>query len=144
MDPADRPVVYVEDNPDHAELFLRCWRNHGNPTPVVHLEDGASALAYLDRAERSEVRRPRLVVLDLRMPKVDGLEVLTRYKTSERIGDVPVVILSTSANENDVARCYAAQANSYVVKPQDHHQLDALVHDLGAWWCTWNVPALRP
>lgn len=135
------PVLYVEDNPDHAELFLRCWKGHGMAPALVHLEDGESALNYLARAERDEVLKPGLVLLDLRLPKVDGFEVLARFKASPQIGAVPVVILSTSANVTDVARAYANHANSYVVKPEDFGQLNALVHDLGAWWCTWNVLA---
>lgn len=135
-------VLYVEDDADHAELVLRTLERSGKKSGVVHLEDGAAALDYLDRSERAEVPRPCLILLDLRLPKVDGLEVLRMVKASPDLANIPVVVLTTSANAQDVSRAYACNANSYLVKPNDFAALDALVSDLGQYWLELNrIPA---
>jgi len=105
---------------------------------VVHVEDGAAALDYLDRSERAEVPRPRLILLDLRLPKIDGLDVLRTIKTSPDLATIPVVVLTTSASAQDMARAYACNANSYLVKPEDFAAFDALIADLGQYWLDLN------
>ena len=132
-------VLYAEDNPDHAELVLRGLSRIAAPPRVLHLADGEAALDYLERARTAEALRPRLVLLDLRLPKLDGLEVLARIKESAELAEIPVVILSTSSNASDVQRAYQRRANSYVVKPTEFAALSALMRDLSAYWLTWNV-----
>ncbi|MFO0735705.1 MAG: response regulator [Labilithrix sp.] len=134
MTPQKR-VLYVEDNPDHADLVLRGFEVHGLRT-IDHVEDGAAALDYL---MRDDIPRPSLILLDLRLPKVDGLDVLQSVKSTPGLSSIPVVILTTSSNEGDIARAYANKANSYLVKPTDFSALDALLKDLKSYWLAWNV-----
>lgn len=137
-------VLYVEDDADHAELVLRILERRGKKGGVVHVEDGAAALDYLNRSERAEVPRPRLILLDLRLPKVDGIDVLRTIKTSPELAIIPVVVLTTSASAQDVSRAYACNANSYLVKPDDFASFDALIADLGQYWLDLNrIPAVE-
>jgi CheY-like chemotaxis protein len=131
-------VLYVEDDPDHAELVLRTLERSGKKSGVVHVEDGAAALEYLGRSERAEVPRPCLILLDLRLPKIDGIEVLRKVKTSPELANIPVVVLTTSASSQDVSRAYACNANSYLVKPDDFASLDSLVQNVGQYWLDLN------
>jgi CheY-like chemotaxis protein len=131
-------VLYVEDDADHAELVLRILERRGKKGGVVHVEDGEAALEYLDRSERAEVPRPRLILLDLRLPKIAGIDVLRTIKSSTDLSTIPVVVLSTSASAQDVSRAYACNANSYLVKPDDYASFDALIADLGQYWLDLN------
>jgi CheY-like chemotaxis protein len=131
-------VLYVEDDADHAELVLRTLERSGKKSGVVHVEDGAAALDYLGRSQRAEVPRPCLILLDLRLPKIDGMDVLRKVKTSPELAAIPVVVLTTSASEQDVSRAYACNANSYLVKPDDFASLDTLVRELGKYWLELN------
>ena len=97
-------VLYVEDDADHAELVLRTLERNGKKSGVIHVEDGAAALDYLGRSQRAEVPRPCLVLLDLRLPKVDGIDVLRAIKASPDLATIPVVVLTTSASAQDVSR----------------------------------------
>ena len=135
-------ILFVEDNPDHAELVKRSFEDHRVANKIYHLTDGASALDYLLRRrgysdpERSP--RPHLVLLDLRLPKVDGLEVLKFIRTSEGLDRIPVVILTTSQADLDVSKAYEHHANSYLVKPLDFDKFTQLMDDLGFYWLGWN------
>lgn len=131
-------VLYVEDDVDHAELVLRSLERSGKKGGVVHVEDGAAALDYLDRSGRAEVPRPCLILLDLRLPKIDGMDVLRKIKTSPGLAAIPVVVLTTSGSAQDVSRAYACNANSYLVKPNDFASFDALVEELGQYWLELN------
>jgi CheY-like chemotaxis protein len=134
-----RLVLYVEDDLDHAELVRRSLARHAFGGSILHIEDGEAALVYLARIESDEVDRPGLILLDLRLPKVDGLEVLRSVKTNPRLSDIPVVILTTSASDVDLERAYAQRANSYLVKPEDFPSLDELMKTVGAYWLHWNA-----
>ncbi len=108
---------------------------------VRHFVDGESALDYLfcrNQFEGKAPPRPMLILLDLRIPKVDGLEVLAQIKTSEEISKIPVVVLTTSEAERDMASAYRHHANSYVVKPVDFAKFGELMNDLGFYWLAWN------
>jgi CheY-like chemotaxis protein len=131
-------VLYVEDDADHAELVLRSLERGGRKRGVVHVGDGAAALDYLGRSERAEVPRPRLILLDLRLPKIDGIDVLRTVKASPGLGTIPVVVLTTSDSEQDIARAYACHVNSYLVKPNDFATLDAMLDELGQYWLELN------
>jgi len=139
------PVValLVEDNDDHAELVMRQMADHRIANKVVRLADGQEALDYLFRKgifEDSEVSpRPHVIFLDLRLPKVDGLDVLKVLKDSDEVRDIPVVVLTTSEGERDVTKAYLNHANSYVVKPVDYHKFRDLMDNLGFYWMSWNT-----
>jgi CheY-like chemotaxis protein len=131
-------VLYVEDDTDHAELVLRSLERRNTMAAVVHVGDGEAALDYLSKSERDEVPRPRLILLDLRLPKVDGLDVLRTVKASRAFAAIPVVILTTSANGQDIARAYQHHVNSYLVKPHDFAGFEAMVQELGEYWLALN------
>lgn len=137
------PVLFlVEDNDDHAELLMRALRRTSMPCEVRRVADGEAALSYLLRRppfdDPASCPRPDVVLLDLRLPKVDGLEVLRQVKESASLRGLPVVILSTSDAERDLAEAYARHANAYLVKPPDATTLAQLLADLEAFWLSWN------
>jgi len=135
-------VLLVEDNDAHAELVQRSLENHRVANKVIHLADGEMAVNYLlQRAPYADPKqhpRPCVVLLDLRLPKVDGLEVLKTIKTTADLHSLPVVILTTSEAERDVAQAYEYHANSYLVKPVDFQKFQELMNDLGFYWLSWN------
>ena len=135
-------ILLVEDNPAHAHLVMRSFEDHRVANEILHLADGEQALDYLHRrgrfAEAPTGRQPHVMLLDLRLPKVDGLEVLRQVKSSEVLRDIPVVVLTTSAAERDVAKAYEYHANSYVVKPLDFDKFTDLMDELGLYWLGWN------
>jgi len=132
-------LLYVEDDPDYADLVLLCLSKHALPARVVHCIDGEAALDYLRRSGSVEEPRPRLILLDLRLPRVDGFEVLREVKSSPDLADIPVVVLTTSSSRTDVARTYRDHVNSYLVKPDDYAELDALLKELGHYWLVSNT-----
>ena len=135
-------ILLVEDNPAHAELVLRSFEDHRVANKIIHLSDGESALDYLFRrgvhADPKDSPRPHVILLDLRLPRMDGLEVLQEIRASEDLHTLPVVILTTSEAERDVAKAYEQHTNSYVVKPLDFEGFTALMEDLGFYWLGWN------
>jgi len=132
-------ILLVEDNRDHAELIQRSFEEHGIEGRIDHVLDGEAALSYLfRRGEYADRPRPQLILLDLRLPRVDGLEVLHEIKQSPELQRIPAVVLTTSDADRDVARAYAEHANSYLVKPVDFSQFDDLMRDLGRYWLAWN------
>ncbi len=133
-------IVLVEDSLDHAELVIRGLQDHRVFNPVRHFMDGEAALEYLFSAETLKERKqkPVLILLDLRIPKVDGLEVLSQLKSNEQTSSIPVVVLTTSEAEKDLATAYKHHANSYVVKPVDFGKFNELMDDLGFYWLVWN------
>jgi CheY-like chemotaxis protein len=135
-------VLLVEDNPYDAELILRAFRKAGLANDVLWLKDGVAALDLLfgpdgDAAVARDMPS-KLVLLDLKLPKVDGQEVLRRIKTDPRTRAIPVVVLSSSREESDVLRSYDAGANSYIVKPVDFDKFTETVSQLGVYWLTAN------
>lgn len=131
-------IVYVEDNLDHAELVLRAMERQGIRQRVVHLENGEQAIALLEKVEARTAERPRLVLLDLRLPRVDGIEVLRQMKASLALRDIPVVIFTTSSGDRDIQDAYASFANSYLVKPDDLLTLNRLMTELSTYWLERN------
>lgn len=135
-------ILLVEDNPDHAELVIRNMEDFKVANRIVHLEDGAVALDYLhgrgEYADRTRFPLPQLMLLDLRLPKVDGLQVLKEVKCSENLRALPVVILTTSDAERDLAMAYEYHANSYLTKPVDFNDFSRLLGDMGFYWLAWN------
>lgn len=135
-------ILLVEDNPDHAELAIRNLSDAGLVNHLFHVEDGEAALDYLyNRGKYADTQaypRPNLVLLDLRLPKVDGIEVLKQVKGADELKSIPVVILTTSAAERDLAQAYNNYANSYLTKPVDFVSFSSLLRDLGFYWLAWN------
>jgi len=137
-------VLLVEDNPDHAELVIRNLAEYPVPNQVIHLTHGQAALDYLlrreDYANAALSPRPHIILLDLRLPRVDGLQVLQVIKTSESLRQIPVIILTTSDTEQDSTRAYNNYANSYLVKPLGYEQFHKLIQDLGLYCLSQNKP----
>ena len=135
-------ILLVEDNPDHAELVKRGFQKHRMLNKIYHVSDGEAALDYLFRrgmyADPGTSPRPHVILLDLRLPKVDGLQVLGEIKTDEDLRLIPVVVLTTSEAEKDLARAYSHHANSYLVKPVDFGKFVQLMNDMGFYWLGWN------
>ena len=135
-------ILLVEDNLDHAELVMRSLEDHPMVNTVRHLCDGEAALDYLFRRgayhDPRQCPRPHVILLDLRLPKIDGLDVLKEIRTAHDLNAIPVVILSTSSAESDIGCAYERHANSYLVKPNDFRTFDELIHDLGTYWLGWN------
>jgi len=136
-------IMLVEDNVDHAELVMRTMEEHRIANKVRHFLDGQSALDYLfHRGEYSDPHgnlRPHLILLNLRLPRVDGIDVLRAIKEDEGLKTIPVVVLTTSEAEKDVARAYYNHANSYLVKPVGFEEFKKLMDDLGFYWLGWNT-----
>ena len=142
-------ILLVEDDPAHAELVMRSLESHPLPNQVHHVSNGEMALDYLFRrssySEAAASPRPHIVLLDLRLPRIDGHEVLAEIRASSELKRLPVVVLTTSAADGDVAAAYDNHANSYLVKPLDFDEFDRLLGDLGTYWLGWNhPPALQP
>ncbi|MEI6292668.1 MAG: response regulator [Methanomicrobiales archaeon] len=135
-------ILLVEDNEDHAELVRRSLAQNRVANRIIWVDNGEKALHYLFRQgmykDPVESPRPSLVLLDLRLPRVDGLEVLSRIKQDITLQQIPVVILTSSAAETDIAKAYEFHANSYVVKPVDFLKFTQLMDDLGFYWLGWN------
>lgn len=135
-------ILLVEDNMAHAELVKRSFEEHSLANKIQHVRDGEEALNYLFQREKyadaESYPLPHVVLLDLRLPRVDGLEVLKQIRMSEKTKKLPVVVLTTSAAETDAARAYEFHANSYLVKPLDFDQFSSLMKDLGFYWLAWN------
>jgi two-component system, response regulator len=136
-------ILLVDDNEDHAEIVIRSLRAHDPQQPIHHVADGESALDYLfrrgDYCDPETSPRPSLILLDLRLPRVDGLEVLKEIKETDGLRGIPVVILTSSQAGIDVQMACDYHANSYVVKPLEFSRFTQLVRDLGSYWLGWNV-----
>ena len=137
-----RVILLVEDDPDDVELTLRAFKKSNIVNHVVVARDGAQALDYLygtgEYAGRNTDVMPTMVLLDLKLPKLDGLEVLQRIRADRRTKYVPVVILTSSKEENDLTNGYKFGANSYIHKPVDFDQFASAVQNLGMYWLVLN------
>jgi two-component system, response regulator len=146
--PNEIEILLVEDNPNDAELALRALRKHNIANNVVRVADGAEALDFIfaGGADRSKPlqNHPRLILLDLKLPKVDGLEVLRAVKGDPRTKAIPVVVLTSSKAESDIVDSYSLGANSYIVKPVDFEKFVETVKHLGLYWLLINQPPVLP
>ncbi|MFQ5956967.1 MAG: response regulator [Candidatus Brocadiales bacterium] len=140
----DKIILLVEDDPDDVELTLRALRKHNITNAVVVARDGVEALDYLfasgAHADRDTSAMPVVVLLDLKMPRLDGLEVLRTMRIDERTKLIPVVVLTASSEEQDMISSYSLGANSYVRKPVDFKQFADAVRQLGLYWLLLNEP----
>jgi two-component system, response regulator len=141
----DADVLLVEDNPDDAELALRALRKENIANRIVRVADGEQALDYLfcrgAFKDRLFTQPPRVVLLDLKMPKVDGLEVLRLLKSDPRTRSIPIVVMTASREEQDMVNSYQLGVNSYIQKPVDFDKFRAMVRQLGLYWLLVNEPA---
>ncbi|SFC19513.1 response regulator [Massilia yuzhufengensis] len=138
-----KPILLVEDNPHDLELTLIALSKSQLANEVVVMRDGADALDYLRREGEFSGRpvgNPAVILLDLKLPKVDGLEVLKEIRDTETLRSVPVVMLTSSKEEQDVVRSYSLGVNAYVVKPVDFTEFLRAIADLGIFWAVLNEP----
>jgi len=136
-------VLLVEDDPAHAEIVRRNLEDFGVANRLIHVSDGEAALDFLYRRgayqDPTDSPRPDLILLDLRLPRISGMEVLETVKADARVSQIPVVVLTTSAAESDVLRAYDHHVNSYLVKPVELAQFASLLKTLGYYWLAWNA-----
>ena len=144
---SDKTILLVEDNPDDEALTLRAMRKNNIANEIVVARDGAEALDYLfgtgAHAGRDLSKMPGIILLDLKLPKLDGLEVLRRLRAEQRTKLIPVVILTSSKEEQDMISGYELGCNSYVRKPVDFNQFVQAVGSLGMYWLVLNEPPPR-
>lgn len=147
MEGSDKVILLVEDNPDDEALTLRALRKNNISNRVVVAHDGVEALDYLFgtgiHAGRDTLDQPQVVLLDLKLPKLNGLDVLQRMRTDPRTRLQPVVILTTSNEDQDILSSYELGANSYIRKPVDFEQFMEAVRQLGLYWLVLNMPPPR-
>ena len=130
-------ILLVEDNPSDAELALRAFKKHNFTSKIIHLEDGKEALDYI-YDEKNPM--PRLILLDVKMPRVDGIEVLRKLKSDPEKKVIPIVMLTSSKEDRDVIDSYKLGVNAYVIKPVDFTQFAQAVAQLGFFWTILNKP----
>jgi two-component system response regulator len=141
-------ILLVEDNPNDAELATLAMRQARFSGQIVHVDDGVKAIDYLlgtgAYRHRQGASLPRVVFLDLKLPRVDGIEVLRRVKAREELRAVPIVVLSSSQELRDVAACYQLGVNSFVVKPVNYDEYQAMISALVHFWTRLNLTPLVP
>jgi len=140
-------ILLVEDNPDDAALTLRALRKNSFTQEVVIARDGVEAMEFLlpNGSNGHDVNSlPLLVILDLKLPRIDGIELLQRIRADRRTRQVPVVVLTSSNEERDISRCYSLGANSYIRKPVDYSKFYEVMRQVGVYWLHLNEPAPGP
>jgi two-component system response regulator len=142
MNNSEVEILLIEDNPHDAELAIRALKKHHVANNIVHLKDGVEALDFIfgtgKYAGRNIQNRPKVILLDLKMPKIDGIEVLRKVKENNLTRKIPVVILTSSKEDPDVDKCYELGVNSYIVKPVEFNDFLKVVTDLGLYWKILN------
>ncbi|MDH5760593.1 MAG: response regulator [Gemmatimonadota bacterium] len=135
-------ILLVEDNDAHAELVMRSLEEHSVANRIFRVADGEAALDFLYHrsayADEGTSPRPHIILLDLKLPRVSGLDVLEVVKQDAKLSTIPVVILTTSQAESDVSRAYDSRANSYISKPMGFEEFARLMDELGFFWLKWN------
>ena len=137
-------ILFVEDNIDDANLTIRALAKSGFTNKLHHVKDGAEALDFMyckgNYALRNIKETPKLILLDLKMPKVSGMQVLEKIKSDPTFKSIPVVILTSSNEDPDIAKCYALGANSYIVKPVDSNNFFLAIKEIGMYWMILSQP----
>jgi two-component system, response regulator len=137
----NKPILLVDDNPDDVTFTLRAFKKNSITNEIVVAVDGEQALQMLLPEDEAQPFRPALVLLDLKLPKVDGLEVLRRIRADPRTQSLPIVVLTTSSEDADIARSYQLGANSFVRKPVVFSEFLSAANVLGVYWLLVNQPA---
>ncbi len=135
----NQPILLVEDNPLDLDLTLRAFKSQKLDNPILIARDGEEALAFVEKWEKGEPR-PVVILLDLKMPKVNGLEVLKVLKNHQQFRTIPVVVLTTSSEHSDVSAAYQLGANSYIVKPVDFEKFLDVAKQIDLYWRVLNRP----
>jgi two-component system, response regulator len=135
-------ILLVEDSLNDAELTLRALKKYNLANSVVHAKDGAEALDFIfgvdGNGSRDIENKPKVILLDLKLPKVDGIEVLSKLKSDARTRTIPVVVMTSSREDSDLAKCYELGANSYIVKPVEFESFVRAVAEMGFYWLLLN------
>jgi len=135
-------VLLAEDNASDAEMTVDALKKHGLANKLLHVKDGAPALDFIfaegEYAARNIKDKPKVILLDLKMPKVNGIEVLQKIRTDDRTKSIPVVMLTSSKEDPDIKKCYDLGANGYVVKPVEFEDFQKAITDLGLYWMIVN------
>jgi len=138
-------ILLVEDNPSDAEMTIRALRKHNLANRLLHLKDGVQALDFVFArgiySERGIENAPNVILLDLKMPMIDGMEVLQKIKADERTKKIPIVVLTSSREDPDIKECYALGVNAYVVKPVEFDAFQQAIAELGLFWMIVNERA---
>lgn len=144
MENTEFEILLIEDNINDAELAIRALKKNNVANNIIHLKDGAEAIDFLMGLGKYKGRnvnhKPKVILLDLKMPKVSGIEVLERIKSDELTKKIPVVVLTSSKEHPDVEKSYQLGANSYIVKPVDFESFRKTVNELGVYWLLLNQP----
>ncbi len=142
MENTEVEILLIEDNQNDAEMTIRALRKHNIANKVTHLKDGAEGLDFIfgtgEYAGRNIDNKPKVILLDLKMPRVDGIEVLRKVKSDERTKTIPVVVLTSSQEDPDVRACYELGVNSYIVKPVGFENFAKAISELGLYWLLLN------
>lgn len=142
MNHSEIEILLIDDNDNDAEMAIRSLRKNNVTNNILHLSDGATAIEYIYGTGRFEGRniniKPKVILLDLKMPRVDGIEVLKKIKSGEDTSTIPVVILTSSKEDPDIKTCYSLGANSYIVKPVNFDAFHKVVGELGLYWVLTN------
>ncbi|HXH98971.1 MAG TPA: response regulator [Sphingobacteriaceae bacterium] len=140
----DVEILFAEDSEDDAMLTIRALKKGGFANKLHHVKDGAEALDFIfcrgDYTSRNFQHHPKLILMDLKMPKVSGMEALEKIKADPMLKSIPVVILTSSQEDPDIKNCYALGANSYIVKPVDSDKFFQSIKDLGLYWMILSQP----
>jgi two-component system, response regulator len=148
MEELRRSILLVEDNPDDELLTIRAFNRNHIVNAIDVVRDGQEAIDYLfctgPYSHRDPCDSPQVVLLDLKLPRIDGLEVLRRIRKDDRLKSMPVVVLTSSSEESDIVASYDLAANSYVRKPVDFAEFAAAVRDIGLYWMVLNEPPPPP
>lgn len=142
MENTEIEILLVEDNPGDAEMTMRVLKKNHIGNHIIHLKDGAEAIDFIFGTgiyeNRNVSHKPKMILLDLKMPKVSGIEVLKTLKSDERTRMIPVVVLTSSNEDPDIRSCYELGVNSYIVKPVDFSNFSSVIAELGMYWLLLN------
>ncbi|MCK5838349.1 MAG: response regulator [Bacteroidales bacterium] len=137
-------ILLVEDNPDDARLTLRAFKKNKLTNQLLVVQDGEEALDFIFARGKFSMRAiddfPRVILLDLKLPKVNGLEVLKEIKNDDRTKSIPIVVLTSSKEESDIRKAYNFGVNSYIVKPVDFENFAITIREIGLYWLMINIP----
>ena len=139
-------ILLVEDNPYEAELAIRGLKKHNFANNLHHIDDGAEALDFIfgrGKYQNQSIEAPKLILLDIKLPRIDGIEILRQIKANDKTKSIPVVVLTSSKENQDVKACYELGVNSYIVKPVDFDSFAKVVAELGMYWMLLNTAPPR-